>query len=90
MYTASAPMGRDGGAPKLRVRTGAGLSPGSAYDLSDGALLGLPPDYSLVAMEVVRALMRSREVRVHLCPRRATRSIISRSLRLAFFIATTS
>ena len=37
---ASAPLGRDGGAPKLRVKTGAGLSPGSAYDLSDGALLG--------------------------------------------------
>ena len=40
MYTASAPLGREGGAPKLRVKTGAGLSPGSAYDLSDGALLG--------------------------------------------------
>ena len=40
MYTASAPLGHDGGAPKLRVRTGAGLSPGSAYDLSDGAMLG--------------------------------------------------
>ena len=26
--------------PKLRVKTGAGLSAGSAYDLSDGALLG--------------------------------------------------
>ena len=40
MYTASAPLGHDGGAPKLRVQAGAGLSPGSAYDLSDGALLG--------------------------------------------------
>jgi hypothetical protein len=40
MYSAGSPMGRDGGAPKLRVQTGAGLSPGSAYDLSQGALLG--------------------------------------------------
>ena len=40
MHSASAGMGRDGGAPKLRVRTGAGLAAGSAYDLSDGALLG--------------------------------------------------
>jgi hypothetical protein len=31
---------RDAGAPRLRVRTGAGLAAGSAYDLSDGALLG--------------------------------------------------
>ena len=29
-----------GSVPKLRVQTGAGLKPGSAYDLSDGALLG--------------------------------------------------
>ena len=40
MYSASAPLGREGGKPKLRVQSGAGLSPGSAYDLSDGALLG--------------------------------------------------
>ena len=40
MYTASAPLGREGGAPKLRVKSGAGLAPGSAYDLSEGALLG--------------------------------------------------
>jgi pSer/pThr/pTyr-binding forkhead associated (FHA) protein len=41
MYSATASLApRDGGAPKLRVRTGAGLAPGSAYDLSDGALLG--------------------------------------------------
>jgi hypothetical protein len=40
MYSASAPLGRDGGSPKLRVHAGAGLSPGSAYDLSQGALLG--------------------------------------------------
>src|SRR3954464_6626785 len=44
MYTASAGVGgagsRGGGAPKLRVKAGAGLSAGSAYDLSDGALLG--------------------------------------------------
>ena len=32
--------GSDGGAPKLRVGTAAGLRAGSAYDLSDGALLG--------------------------------------------------
>jgi glutaconate CoA-transferase, subunit A len=29
-----------------------------AARIPDGALLGLPPDYSLVAMEVVRALIR--------------------------------
>jgi hypothetical protein len=40
MYTASGPRGHDGGIPKLRVQSGAGLSAGSAYDLSDGALLG--------------------------------------------------
>jgi hypothetical protein len=40
MYSANAPLARDGGAPKLRVQAGAGLSPGSAYDLSQGALLG--------------------------------------------------
>jgi FHA domain len=44
MYTASAGVGgvvsRGGGAPKLRVNAGAGLAAGSAYDLSDGALLG--------------------------------------------------
>ena len=28
------------GTPKLRVGSGAGLAPGAAYDLSDGALLG--------------------------------------------------
>ena len=37
MYSASAPLGRDGGNPKLRVQTGAGLSPGSAYDLQRGS-----------------------------------------------------
>jgi hypothetical protein len=31
---------RPGGTPKLRVGTGAGLRAGTAYDLSDGALLG--------------------------------------------------
>jgi hypothetical protein len=30
----------DGGAPKLRVASAAGLRSGSAYDLSEGALLG--------------------------------------------------
>lgn len=30
----------DGGAPRLRVDTAAGLQAGSAYDLSEGALLG--------------------------------------------------
>jgi hypothetical protein len=30
----------DGSPPKLRVQSGAGLTAGSAYDLSDGALLG--------------------------------------------------
>jgi FHA domain len=40
MYSASSGLGRGGGKPKLRVHAGSGLSPGSAYDLSDGALLG--------------------------------------------------
>ena len=40
MYSAGSPMGRGGGKPKLRVHSGSGLSPGSAYDLSEGALLG--------------------------------------------------
>lgn len=40
MYSASTPMARDLGRPKLRVNTAAGLAPGSAYDLSEGALLG--------------------------------------------------
>src|SRR3954469_17171190 len=42
MYSASAPLGRDGSArqPKLRVHAAAGLAAGSAYDLSEGALLG--------------------------------------------------
>jgi predicted component of type VI protein secretion system len=41
MYSAGAGLGPDGGgAPKLRVHQAAGLTAGSAYDLSDGALLG--------------------------------------------------
>ena len=42
MHVASAGLGGDGrlGTPKLRVQTAAGLRTGSAYDLSDGALLG--------------------------------------------------
>jgi hypothetical protein len=42
MHVASAGIGdaRDQGDPKLRVETAAGLRAGSAYDLSDGALLG--------------------------------------------------
>jgi FHA domain len=41
MYSATAGLGSDGGAaPKLRVHQAAGLAAGSAYDLSDGALLG--------------------------------------------------
>jgi hypothetical protein len=45
MHVASAGFGgppRDGdqGPPKLRVHTAAGLRAGSAYDLSDGAMLG--------------------------------------------------
>jgi hypothetical protein len=39
LHTASAPA-RVGGAPKLRVASGAGLRAGAAYDLSGGALLG--------------------------------------------------
>jgi pSer/pThr/pTyr-binding forkhead associated (FHA) protein len=43
MHQASAGLGGDGqkkGTPKLRVHTAAGLRAGSAYDLSQGALLG--------------------------------------------------
>lgn len=40
MYSASGAQHREHGEPKLRVNTGAGLVPGSAYDLSDGATLG--------------------------------------------------
>lgn len=40
MYSASTPMARDIGRPKLRVNVAAGLASGSAYDLSEGALLG--------------------------------------------------
>jgi hypothetical protein len=42
MHVASAGLGGDGraGTPKLRVHSAAGLRAGSAYDLSDGALLG--------------------------------------------------
>jgi FHA domain len=40
MHSASSGLAREGGVPKLRVQTAAGLSAGSAYDLSDGALLG--------------------------------------------------
>src|SRR6201999_4052914 len=40
MHSASEGLGREGGAPRLRVHTAAGLKAGSAYDLSDGALLG--------------------------------------------------
>ena len=40
MYSASSGLSPDGGVPKLRVQSAAGLLPGSAYDLSDGALLG--------------------------------------------------
>jgi predicted component of type VI protein secretion system len=40
MYSASEPLAREAGAPKLRVQSAAGLAAGSAYDLSEGALLG--------------------------------------------------
>ena len=42
LHQASAGLSGDGdqGAPRLRVQTAAGLRAGSAYDLSDGALLG--------------------------------------------------
>ncbi len=39
MHTAGS-AARPGGTPKLRVGTGAGLRAGSAYDLSQGVLLG--------------------------------------------------
>jgi hypothetical protein len=42
MYSASSGLGGDGagGDPKLRVETAAGLKSGSAYSLSEGAVLG--------------------------------------------------
>jgi pSer/pThr/pTyr-binding forkhead associated (FHA) protein len=42
MHSAASALGGDGagGAPRLRVETAAGLRDGSAYDLSEGALLG--------------------------------------------------
>jgi hypothetical protein len=41
MHVASEGLGSDGkGEPKLRVQTAAGLRAGSAYSLSDGAVLG--------------------------------------------------
>jgi hypothetical protein len=40
MYSAASPLSPDLGVPKLRVRSAAGLKAGSAYDLSEGALLG--------------------------------------------------
>ena len=40
MHSASTPMRRETGKPKLRVGSAAGLAAGSAYDLSAGALLG--------------------------------------------------
>ena len=41
MYSATSPLAGDaGGTPKLRVHGGAGLAAGSAYDLTEGALLG--------------------------------------------------
>ena len=40
MYSASSPMARESGKPKLRVNAAAGLASGSAYDLTAGALLG--------------------------------------------------
>jgi hypothetical protein len=40
MHVASEGLGAASGRPLLRVATGAGLRAGSAYDLSEGALLG--------------------------------------------------
>jgi hypothetical protein len=40
LHVASQGMGGDEGTPRLRVRSGAGLRAGSAYDLAEGALLG--------------------------------------------------
>jgi hypothetical protein len=40
MHVASDGLGGESGRPLLRVGTGAGLRAGSAYDLSEGALLG--------------------------------------------------
>jgi hypothetical protein len=40
MHHATAGLSVEGGSPKLRVATAAGLRAGSAYDLSQGALLG--------------------------------------------------
>src|SRR3954451_10017039 len=40
MYSASEPLAREAGPPNLRLQSAAGLAAGSAYDLSEGALLG--------------------------------------------------
>jgi len=40
LHVASQGVGGDEGAPRLRVRSGAGLRAGAAYDLAGGALLG--------------------------------------------------
>jgi|tagenome__1003787_1003787.scaffolds.fasta_scaffold20638445_2 hypothetical protein len=40
MYSATAGLGGGGPGGRLRVHTGAGLQPGSAYDLAEGAVLG--------------------------------------------------
>jgi hypothetical protein len=40
MHSATGGSSREAGPPKLRVHTAPGLQAGSAYDLSDGALLG--------------------------------------------------
>jgi FHA domain-containing protein len=47
MYTAGSPL-EQGGKPKLRVGSGAGLRVGAAYDLSEGALLGRGDDADIV------------------------------------------
>jgi hypothetical protein len=47
MHTAGA-AARPGGNPKLRVGSGAGLRAGTAYDLSEGALLGRGDDADIV------------------------------------------
>ena len=50
MHVASAGLGGDGdgGAPRLRVETAAGLRAGAAYDLSEGALLGRGDEADIV------------------------------------------
>jgi pSer/pThr/pTyr-binding forkhead associated (FHA) protein len=52
----------DGGNPRLRVATAAGLSSGAAYDLSDGALLGRGDEADIVLEDAFASTRHARLV----------------------------